>query len=126
MAREDYMIGDVNISTLARQSKQKYGELNLYKHSLLLDKYLIDYKVVTQGIKFTIENIKYTYWSKKNRVYNGVVNTNLTLNKFIKENSNLFILRKENKIKENKIIGYSIDDFLQFGKYKNKKTIYKV
>ena len=86
MASDDYQIDGINISSIARATKQFYGECNLYKAQQQLDKYSITgYQVITQGIRFTIDGDKYTYWSKKNRVYKGTANTELTLLKFLKQ-----------------------------------------
>lgn len=69
----------------SRKLKQKWGNINLDKAITQLTKFNLDLKVITQGVKFEIDGVNYTYWSKKNRVYKGTKDTNLTINKFIKE-----------------------------------------
>lgn len=114
MAAEDYKINGVNISVLANKKKQENGLNNLITAKSKLKEYSIRFEEGVQYIKFDLNNIKFTYWSKKNRVYNGRENTNLTLNKFIKENIKYFI--KKDKLEE---------DVFYFGKYINK-TIDKI
>ena len=111
MASEDYMCGELNYSVIRNREKQINAERNKTKAVKSLDKYLIKYIINQHNITFSINNIKYTYWSKKNRVYDGKDTTNLTLSKFIKANSIFFVKRIIPK-----------DEKICFGKYKYKYT----
>ena len=113
MSKEEYQVGGVNISVLAKQAKQFYGNCNLNNAKNLLDKNgKIEFKLITQGIKFSIDDEKYTYWSKKNRVYKGIKDTGLTMSKFLKENKD--IIDEGN----NKCHFVSCKYKMKFGKYK--------
>ena len=113
MSKEDYQVNGVNVSTLAKQAKQSYGVFNLDKAKQLLDvNGKIEYKVITQGLKFNIDGDSYTYWSKKNRVYKGIKDTGLTMSKFLKENKD--IIDEGN----NKCHFVSCKYKMKFGKYK--------
>ena len=118
MSREDYNIDGVNISSLAREAKKFYGACNITKAIKILDHNKIQYKLVTGGIKFNIDGVKFTFWGKKNRVYDGIVNTNLSMIKFIKQNKDI-ILKGNNEcyfqssiyiLKFGKYQGYSINE----------------
>ena len=110
MSREDYMIGNDNISKLAKIQKQKNGQFNLDKAVRKLREYDIDFNIIVQGLKFELNGDKYTYWSKKNRVYKGSYDTDMTLIKFIKENKQYFNFKDD----------VTYDFIIKFGKYKGK------
>lgn len=113
MASEDYQIDGVNISVLARESKRFYNSIKLDKAKKELLKYDIEFNVRHNGIHFIVNNEKYVYHQGKNRVYKNTKNTDLTLNKFIKENKEYFIERNTDDIFEfGKYIGKSIDDVI--------------
>ena len=111
MSREDYQIDGVNISVLARESKKFYGECNITKAKRILEENDIEYKLVTQGIKFNIDGVKFTFWGKKNRVYKGIKDTNLTMMKFVKQNKDI-ISKCNNECNFNSSVY-----ILKFGKY---------
>jgi len=112
MSREDYIINGINISTIARGAKKFYGECNITKATKILEENKIQYKLVIGGVKFNIDGVKFTFWGKKNRVYDGVVDTNLTMTKFIKQNKDI-ILKGNNECDFQSSVY-----ILKFGKYK--------
>lgn len=114
MAIEDYMIGDVNISTIFKQEKVNYGLCRWYK---LYEKYLItSYVNKNNIILFTIGDKEFYYGipSQKVRKKGDSKWTGKIVELFKNEFDELPI-RKEPLVKKDKL---TPESEITFGKYK--------